>query len=104
MAHGAIEAIESLGRHPESVFVAGSDATTQACENILSDRQDLDVYKPLTPLVEALMKVVHETLSGQRHARDHRVQHIKVGVEPVDKTSLAKFYHMDGPRCRKKEW
>ncbi|MFW7380252.1 MAG: substrate-binding domain-containing protein [Oligoflexus sp.] len=111
MAQGAIEALESLGIDATEIFIAGADGTTQACQNILVNKQDFDVQKPIGPLVKETLKLAQHTLNFKDLDWKRKIKYTKTVSVPVSslrKNNLESAYQIltKGSQsvCKKPSW
>jgi D-xylose transport system substrate-binding protein len=64
LARGAIKALEEKGLAGK-VLVAGQDADSRACENIVQGLQSMSVYKPIEEIASKAAKMAIELANGK---------------------------------------
>jgi D-xylose transport system substrate-binding protein len=64
LARGVIKALEEKGLL-DKVLVAGQDADTQACENIVLGKQAMSVYKPIDEIASNAAKMAMDLANGK---------------------------------------
>ena len=91
MADGAVQALKEAKALNDKTFIAGADATTEACKHIKAGEQKYDVLKPITPLAEAAADAAVKLAKGEKvegSGKTKGVATLTVETQGFDNTNM----------------